>query len=63
MMCRMKPRDGTNADTSGGVYLAHRMASINEGGDVVALVRRNALHGVLGGNKPWYLVYLYKFQH
>src|SRR4051812_879390 len=56
-MCRMKPRDGTNADTSGGVYLAHRMASINEGGGVVALVRRNALHGVLGGNKPWYLVY------
>ena len=62
-MCRIKLRDGTNDDTSGGVYLAHRMASINEGGDVVALVRRNALHEGLGENKPWYLMYLYKFQH
>ena len=51
-MCRMKPRDGTNADTGGEVYLAHKMASINEREDVVALVRRNALHGGLGGNKP-----------
>ena len=39
------------------------MASINEGEDVVALVRRNALLGVLRGIKPWYLVYLYKYQH
>ena len=47
-MCRAKPRDGTNADTSRRVYLAYRIASINEGKDVVALVRGNALHGSLG---------------
>ena len=60
---RAKLRDDINANTNVGVCVAHRMASINEGEDVVALVRRNALLGVLGGIKPWYLVYLYKYQH
>ena len=43
-MCRVKPRDGTNADTSRRVYLAYRIASINEGKDVVALIRISAFH-------------------
>ena len=59
---RAKLRDDINANTNVGVCVAHRMASINEGEDVLALVRRNALHGGLEGNRPWYLVYLYKFQ-
>ena len=45
---RAKLRDDINANTNVGVCVAHRMASINEGEDVVALVRRNALHGVWG---------------
>jgi hypothetical protein len=47
-MGRAKLRDGTKANTSRRVYLPHSVARINEGKDVVTLLRGNALHGGLG---------------
>jgi len=59
MMNRAKLRDGTKANTSRRVYLPNSVASINEGKDVVTLVRGNALHSGLGGEQlmvPWIFI-------
>src|ERR1700722_6970628 len=48
MMCRTKLRDSTKANTSRRMYLPHTVTSINERKDVVALIRGNTLHGMLG---------------
>src|ERR1700722_1993765 len=47
-MCRTKFRDSTKANTSRRMYLPHTVTSINERKDVVALIRGNTLHGMLG---------------